>query len=505
MSHARLLACLLAVSLPTALPADTPFAIRVVDDATGRGVPLVELTTVHEVRYVTDSAGFAVIDDPSLQGQKTFFHVKSHGYKFSADGFGYRGKAFQIEPGRVATLELKRANLAERLYRVTGAGIYRDSIRLGREVPVRRPLLNAGVLGSDSVVNAVFRGRVHWFWGDTKLPSYPLGNFHVPGATSRLPADGGLTPDQGVDLKYFLNDKRQAKETCRMEGDGPTWIDGLTVLRDADGKERMFAHYAKIRPPLETYARGLCEFDPDKARFRHVRSLDLESPLRPGGHPVRATDEGEDYIYFARPFPYVRVLATVEGFLDPGRYQAYTCLVQSDDSDLPRVIRDSVGQPVYSWRDDGVPFDENLSRQLLERGLMTEDELVFRIHDTESGDPIRAHRGSLAWNDYRHKWIAIVSEVGGTSLLGEIWYAEAETPLGPWDDAVKIVTHDDYSFYNPKHHPMFDRHDGRSIYFEATYTRQFSGSTTPTPRYDYNQIMYRLDLSLLPDATSPSR
>ena len=366
MSPARLIACLIAVSMPRALPAEVPFAIRVVDEATGRGVPLVELTTVHDVRYVTDSAGIAVIDDASLNGQRAFFHVESHGYEFPADGFGYRGKTLQVEPGRVATLKITRTNLAERLYRVTGAGIYRDSIRLGRDVPLQRPLINAGVLGSDSVVNAVFRGRVHWFWGDTNLPNYPLGNFHVPGATSRLPNDGGLPPDRGADLEYFLNDKQQAKETCRMEGDGPTWIDGLTVLTDADGKERMFAHYAKIRPPLETYARGICEFDPDEAQFRHVRSLDLDHPLRPAGHPVRVTDDGNDYIYFARPFPYVRVPANVDALLDPDRYQAYTCLVESDDSDQPRLVRDSAGQPVYAWRNDGIPFDEKLSRQLLE-------------------------------------------------------------------------------------------------------------------------------------------
>ena len=41
--------------------------------------------------------------------------------------------------------------------------------------------------------------------------------------------------------------------------------------------------------------------------------------------------------------------------------------------------------------------------------------------------------------------------------LGEIWYAEADTPLGPWVYARKIVTHEKYSFYNPRHHPMFDQ------------------------------------------------
>ena len=61
--------------------------------------------------------------------------------------------------------------------------------------------------------------------------------------------------------------------------------------------------------------------------------------------------------------------------------------------------------------------------------------------------------------------------------------------------ARKIVTHDKYSFYNPKQHPMFDADQGRTIFFEGTYTNMFSGNPDRTPRYNYNQVMYKLDLS----------
>src|SRR5258705_3034233 len=73
--------------------ASRPFALRIVDDQTGRGVPLVELKTTSSVRFYTDSAGYAAIDDPSLLGHKIFFYVWSHGYEYPADGFGIRGKA----------------------------------------------------------------------------------------------------------------------------------------------------------------------------------------------------------------------------------------------------------------------------------------------------------------------------------------------------------------------------------------------------------------------------
>ena len=134
--------------------ADGVFAIRVLDEQSGRGVPLVELKTVTNQHFVTDSAGVAAIREPELFGQTVFFHVSSHGYEFPKDGFGFRGKQIKVESGGEATLKIKRLNVAERLYRVTGAGIYADSVLLGEKPPIAQPLLNAQVAGSDSVVTA---------------------------------------------------------------------------------------------------------------------------------------------------------------------------------------------------------------------------------------------------------------------------------------------------------------------------------------------------------------
>ena len=83
-------------------------------------------------------------------------------------------------------------------------------------------------------------------------------------------------------------------------------------------------------------------------------------------------------------------------------------------------------------------------------------------------------------------------QIGGRSFLGEVWYAEALDPMGPWSPARRIVTHDGYSFYNVKQHPYFA--SGNHLYFEGTYTWMFSGEDQATPRYKYNQIMYRLNL-----------
>ena len=146
------------------------FKISVVDEQTGRGVPLVELRTVNSIRLWTDSNGVAAFFEPGLMGQTVFFHVSSHGYEFPKDGFGYRGQALKVTEGGSATLKIKRINVAERLYRVTGGGIYADSLLVGDKVPLKQPALNGQVFGSDSVVNALYRGRVYWFWGDTNRP-----------------------------------------------------------------------------------------------------------------------------------------------------------------------------------------------------------------------------------------------------------------------------------------------------------------------------------------------
>jgi hypothetical protein len=77
---------------------------------------------------------------------------------------------------------------------------------------------------------------------------------------------------------------------------------------------------------------------------------------------------------------------------------------------------------------------------------------------------------------------------------GSVYYAEADHPIGPWNRAIKIVEHRAYNFYNVVEHPFFDQEGGSVIYFEGTYTAAFSAAKELTPRYDYNQILYRLRL-----------
>jgi hypothetical protein len=485
---------LTAIGIAGAAPESSRyFAIEVLDEQTGRGVPLVELKTVDSVRYYTDSNGIAAIDEPGLAGRKVFFFVSSHGYELPPDGFGMRGVRLDVEPGKTAVVKIRRKNLAERLYRITGAGIYRDSVLVGRKVPIREPLLNAQVLGQDSVQNAVYQGRLFWMWGDTSQPSYPLGNFHMSGATTPLPGKGGLDPDRGVDLEYFKAENGFAREMAPMPGPGPTWLDALVALPD-NGRERLFAAYGKIRPPLELYERGLCRFNDEKGVFEQLKRLPLDAPVYPFGHPLKRTEGGVEYVYFGDPFLLVRVRATAAAYQDLTRYEAYTPLREGSTLKEPVLDRDAAGKVRYAWRKNTPPVGAEDQEKLVQAGKLKPEEALLRITDPETGKPVVIHRGTVRWNDYRKRWIMIAGEIGGTSMLGEVWYAEANNPLGPWLNPRKIVTHDQYSFYNPVHHPEFDQKGGRLIYFEGTYTHAFSGNPEPTPRYDYNQIMYRLDL-----------
>lgn len=499
----------LALLLPVLAAPATPgryFVVRVVDDRTGRGVPLVELRTVSGVRYFTDSAGVAALDEPSFARKPLFLFVQSHGYEFPADGFGMRGRAVVVEPGKETRLEVRRLNVAERLYRVTGEGIYRDSVLAGRTVPVRHPLLNAGVLGQDSVQNVVYRGRLYWFWGDTSLPRYPLGNFHMSGAVTPLPGPGKWDPDRGVDLEYFVDEKGEARGMAPLPGPGPTWLDGFTTVGEGKG-EQLFAAYSKIREPLEVYERGLCRWNDRTEQFDAVARFPADAPIYPHGHPVRRREGDREYVYFGDPFPLVRAPASAEALADLSRYEAYTCLLPGSNLTRPRVDRGPDGSLAYRWRKDAPPVGPTAQQGLVSRGLARADELLFGVTDVESGKAVTIHRGTVSWNEYRRRWILIGCEIGGTSHLGEIWYAEAPDPLGPWGYARKVVTHERYSFYNPAQHPQFDQDGGRRIYFEGTYTHSFSGNPDRTPRYDYNQVMYRLDLAdprlVLPGPPAP--
>ncbi len=463
------------------------FTIRVVDQATGRGVPLVELKTVNSAAWWTDSAGLVAFDEPGLMGREVFFHVSSPGYEYPKDFFENRGVKLRPVAGGRADVKIMRINIAERLYRVTGAGIYGDSVLAGRRVPLRQPGLNAQVMGQDTVIAARYRGKIYWFWGDTDRAGYPLGNFGASGATSELPGRGGLDPGVGVDLTYFTNADGFSKPMCPVPGEGLRWIESLFTLPDGSGVERLLARMANHRDLGHVNGWHLMVFNDAKAEFEPVRSWELHEG-HDSAHPFRAQADGVDYFHL---YPDFRVRAELGALRELTNYEAFTCV--AGDGRLrgtaTEIERDAAGRALYSWKAGADRLHAGRLQELLRIGKLQPGEAWLELRDLETGAPVEGGRGSVFWNDYRRRWVMIVS-----GKAGEIWFSEADTPTGPWVYARLVAVHGRYNFYNPTQHPFFDQDGGRLIYFEGTYTASFSSAPAKTPRYDYNQLMYRLAL-----------
>ena len=431
--------------------ADTvrPCRIEVVEQGDGWPVPGVELRTVHGVRFVSDNAGLIACDLPELMGRETWFTVIGHGYGVKADGFGYRGFRFVPEAGGNPIVKVDRTMIAKRLGRLTGAGLFSESQRLGEHPDWKE----SGILGSDSIQSAVHRGRLFWAWGDTIVPKYPLGLFHMSSATTSTSPLQSFEPPLKLALDYFRDENGKVRNVANVAPNdpGPTWVGGYVSLPAADGEPRLVGHYAKIEPPLASYRTGLCVWNDAAENFESVKVLwDREKdgetePASPVGHPAIWTDtDGKEWLLFGNPLPTMKMPATYEAWLDPEQWEV----------------------------------------------IKPQEKL-----ESADGGKVKPHSGSIAWNDYRKKWVTIFVEYfGKPSPLGEVWYAESDSPMGPWGTAVKVLSHQDYTFYNPRIHPTLTPEGSPILLFEGTYTELFSKARKATPRYDYNQILYRLDL-----------
>jgi len=393
-------------------------------------------------------------------GKETWFTVESPGYSVEPDGFGNRGIRLTPRPGERLTVTVSRTMIAKRLGRLTGAGLFSESQQLGLETEWKE----SGITGCDSVQNAVHDGKLFWAWGDTNLPRYPLGRFHMTGAfTSIMPVDQFEPPIRLV-YDYFTGEGGIPRSICKMDGTGPTWLSGCVSLPDNRGKNRLVGAYIKVQPPLKAYRAGLAMWDDQTKQFKHHRTIWSESEQDsakpeslPEGNVVLWSDsEGKQWALFGDPFPHLKCPANVEDWSDPSTWET----------------------------------------------LIPQKEVPSRL----GNQSVKPHRGAIAWSPFRKRWVTIFTQTfGESSAFGEIWYAEATSPFGPWMDAVKVLSHQNYTFYNPRLHPHMSSSHPSVLLFEGTYSKTFSKTETPTAKYDYNQILYRLDLDDPALAGSPNR
>ncbi|MCC9645140.1 hypothetical protein LOC71_22910 [Rhodopirellula sp. JC740] len=471
------------------------FAIRVVDQETGRGVPLVELRTTDENRYFTDSNGYVAFNEPGLMNRAIWFEVHSWGYESPRGPFDLPGLTLQTTPGTEQSIRIRRINVAERFYRQTGVGIYRDSMLLGKSVPPMAKNLNADIAGCDSVQTAFYRGKMRWFWQDTDQIGFGLGNYNMTGATSPSPQQ--INPDLGIEFQYFTReDSPFARPMVSIENAEqlPIWVDGLMVVKDSTGRERLVGRSVAARKDFSVARSCLLIYDDTAEQFRHLRDLPLptESKRFPHEHPALVAEGEEQYFYIGCP-PNIRVQASFEAVTDLGRYEGLTCLLPDGSVD-----RTAAGQVRFRWEAEADPVTQEEVRRLLAENQATGAEVPFALFDVESGRSIDCARGSIAWNPHWKVWTMLFCERGGDSFLGEVWFSTANSPAGPWLHCQKVATHaragQDMNFYNPMQHAELMRGNGRFVYFEGTFVNTFAAASVPVPRYNYNQLMYRLDL-----------
>ena len=451
------------------------FGFRVVDDATGRGIPLTEWRTVNDIRLVTDNAGWVSFNEPGLMDREVWFYLSlAPGYEREKDGFGYTGVRLMTKRGNTSEVKLKRTNIAERIARTTGQGLFRHCEMLGLPHPLPN-MNNAGVMGQDSVQAVPYDGRIFWLWGDTNVPHYPLGNFRTTGAFTPV----GVRPEEGIAFNYLLDDAAPSKIRAMlpMQEQGAVWLFGLLTVKDSAGKDVMMAHYGRHKTLARPDEHGIAQFNNDTQRFESVKMLDPADDWRfPRGHAV----EHDGWFYFSDGFLHTRVRADLHALLDPAQYEAL------------RFIDGG-----WSWQREQPPTTQSDETKLLLKGEMKPDAARYRLREAGGKKLVNLHGGSVTWSAYRKRWVLIGLQAGGKddpSPLGEVWYAEATAPDGPWHKAVKVASHPRYSFYNPVHHSFLDAEEGRVIYFEGTYSLEFSGNPLAPAHYDYNQLMYRLDL-----------
>lgn len=443
----------LLLALHTQVLASTPpCRIEIVEAGSGWPVPLVELVTTHQARFVSDNAGVIAFDLPELMGRDTWFDIHGHGYEVDRDGFGYSGVRLSPRPGHTLRVEVRRSILARRLGRLTGAGLFAETARFNPTAAGPE----SGVLGCDSVQTTLHDGRRFWLWGDTTLARYPLGIFHSTAAFTEPRPLLSFEPPLRLHFQPLTNEDGSPRAVAHLPGDGPTWLSACISLPDASGQPRLVASYMKIRPPLEAYEWGLCTWDERTSRFKRHQVLWTQStenpkpPTLPQGHAQLWKDpEGKSWVLFANPFPFLRCPATFEAWEQPATWEPLPTVTSLQAADHSGTIQ---------------------------------------VHRA-------AHSGSIAWHPWRQRWVAVILQSHGQpSTFGELWYAEALQPTGPWGPAVKILSHPNYTFYNPRIHADLTPSDSPILLFEGTFTAQFADRPQPVPRYDYNQILYRLDL-----------
>jgi hypothetical protein len=446
-----------------------PYALQMVDEASGRGIPGVLASTANGLNFVSDSNGWIVVNEVGLMKQRVHLSIRSPGYAFPKDNFGIAGLAFDMMPGATIEVKLVRSNIAERMYRLTGQGIYRDSTILGQDVPLPYPNTMNGLLRLQYPQVTTYQGKLFWLWSEASQTVHPLPITRGVAATSDLPDTTGLDPTQGVHFNFWIDSTNLPMAMLPDTEVGLVQFDGLLSTADIMGAEHLVAHYRLLDSQGQCVEQGVAEFMADVRRFERISVLSADYPWQfPQGQAVRAkTDDGEHF-YFATPHCTVRVPCSYESIITPGSYQALTWT-------------EAMGK--VGWQSVAPPMSRSDENRWRSKGVINDDESRLTPVDSALGTSLTLTSGSVSWNEFRKAWITIAGQSDGS-----VWYLEAGSISGPWQKAVQIATHTNAGFESVQMVDGMEQQDQRVIYFMGTYR------DAGMPRYDGNQLMYRLDL-----------
>ncbi len=419
------------------------------------------------VEHITDSAGWIRIEEPGLMHSRILVDVSSPGYRMPPGDKSAAGLEIALSPASEITVPLVRVDIAQRIYRVTGTGIYRDSELLKREVPL--PLGNhaAGLVSAWGVQRAALGTKVLWCWRQALLSNERNPSLNVVGAWSDHPEHGGLDPTQGIHYSYHTSGSDQAHSLLTADEPGGIWMEGLTSVPDESGKLQLVAHYTREGTKGERAEHGIAIWTEQK-RFERIVILGDEYEWQfPAGQCVTRRGEDAEWCYFAAPFCRVRCPARLDAVRNPGSYQALAW---------------DRNQQKHTWQQERPPLTQREESVGVADGSITQP--LTQVENATTRRPVSIQESSIEWNPHHRCYVMIAS-----SADGDLWFSESPHIQGPWKNAIRILSADPGKCAAPVQHPFMNQEGGRIIWFETAYLE------SSLPRYDGTELMYRLDLA----------
>jgi len=360
---------------------------------------------------------------------------------------------------------------------------------------------------------AKFKGNLFWTFGDTACPRSARQDncdgtgMHTVGAVSCIPGEEegeverktSCRASDPPNLTYFTENASIAL-TQALSGGGVwpspkpmapfaplgenTWVAALSVIHRGTPHEALYANYVKNpgdgNGPITV--QGMARWNESSSKFDQVSIWPLNSTISlNGAHTVEKISPKDQltlggYILYSNG---VRVPATEEAL---SQYSAFERVPPA--APAPQGVSASKG-----------PGDSPA------RPASQYDQLGANVN----------------WNAWTGRYITV--GVTSAGAPGDVFVAFSNELNGPWRNGTSVASHQNSnsSCYNPLHLTHFDLEGGRIIHIACTFTAMWSsgpnapnvwttclvglaggkGCAPVVPRYEYNNIVYRVDLAQL--------